>query len=97
MYGLSTGAGEETGACGKGLNDCLTLLYPPAVVMSGRLVSSLAEVRVGDMSLMPRLWPAPYGWYALEVEDDIVLVRLGGKGFEADEYVEELVEAFEAV
>jgi len=31
------------------------------------------------------------------VEDDIVLVRLGGKGLEDEEYVEEVVEAFEAV
>ncbi len=55
MYDLSTGGGDEAGPCGKGLNDCLMLLYPPAAEISGRLVSSLPEARVGDISLIPRL------------------------------------------
>ena len=45
---------------------------------------------------MPLLWPAPNCWWELEFVEDIVLVRLGGNGFEESEYVEEFVEAFEA-
>jgi hypothetical protein len=37
------------------------------------------------MSLMPRLWPDPNFWYALDVLEDMVLVRLGGNGFDDEE------------
>ena len=39
--------------------------------------------------------PAPFE-YALEAVEETVLVRLGRKGFEYDEYADELVEALEA-
>ena len=85
------------GACGNGLSDCLTLLYPPAAVISGCLIPSLVDGRVGDVSLMPRLWPAPEFGFALDAVEDMVLVRLRRKGLEEEEYVEELVEALDAV
>lgn len=47
---------------------------------------------------MPRLWPIPKFSNALELEDDIVLVRLGKNGLDdVDEYAEESVDAFDAV
>lgn len=49
------------------------------------------------MSLIPRLWPAPFCPNALELLEETVLVRLGGNGFENEEYADELVEAFDAV
>jgi hypothetical protein len=44
---------------------------------------------------MPRLWPDPKCWYPLDAVEDIVLVRLGGNGFEALERLDEAVEAFD--
>ncbi len=66
-------------------------------MVSGRLGSSLVEGLVGDMSLIPRLWPDPFCSYALELIEETVLVRLGGNGLEDEEYADELVEAFDAV
>lgn len=61
-------------------------------------ILSLDGGLVGDMSLMPRLWPAPVGGNAPEPWEDIVLVRLGVKELvDAAEYAEELVEALDAV
>ena len=46
---------------------------------------------------MPRLWPAPEFWIVLDAVEDMVLVRLKRKGLEEEEYVEELVEALDAL
>ena len=49
---------------------------------------------VGEVSLIPRLWPKPAYEYPLEATEDMVLVLLGGNGFDDIEY-EEAVDAFE--
>lgn len=58
-------------------------------------MSSLAKGLVGDISLIPRLWPAPK--YPSEVVEDIVLVRLGVSGFDVEEYAKDFAEAVEAL
>ena len=42
-----------------------------------------------------RFWPRAVAWYELEAAEDMVLVRVGPKGFDESEYEDEFVEAME--
>ncbi len=76
--------GERLGGCGRGRKDCRRLLYVPAALDSSllRAPSVIGKGIIPDASLIPRLWPAPVDLRPLDDEDERVLVRLGGKGFE---------------
>ena len=76
--------GDEFGACGSGLKDWRIVLYPVEAALSLR-DESLSAGLVGDVSLMPRLWPAKCWLYDDDPTEDIVLVRLGAYGLDEDD------------
>lgn len=89
---MYSAGGDELGGCGNGRKDCLTLLYLPIASSPSR--PPITDSLTGEVSLIPRLWPA-VNWKLLEPVEDKVLVLLRGKGFDNCEYAEEFVEVLE--